>query len=574
VFPIQKSRRPTCIRPGAFFGQTRGTQRKKPILAVMILSLTTWLGTPALAQVGRVIPNAPSTDTAADPIGPPPPAQSAAQDSGRIFIQEFRVKGAHHLSRIEIENVVYPFLGPGRTNNDVEQARRALEKAYHDKGYETIAVEIPPQRMTKDGVVYLHVIEATVGRLRVKGARYFSPDKIKALAPSLAEGKLVNFNDVPHDMIALNQSPDRQVTPALSPGKLPGTVDINLNVKDTLPVHGNLELNNEQSPNTTPLRVNGGLSDDNLWQLGHSAGLSFQLAPERLKDAEVFSAYYLVPVPSVDGMSLMVQGTRQNSNVSSLGGVVVTGRNNTLGLRVGFTLPASKDFYDSISLGIDYKQVYQDINISGPTPVTYYPLSASYSATLFGTGNSTELNAAVTFHIRGTGSSSAAFDNSRFGADDSFIYFRGDLSHTHDLPAGLQIFGKIQGQLADQPLLSSEQFSAGGVETVRGYLEGEVPGDNAFTSSLELRSPSLISWLHQKTGDWRVYVFGDAGWLTIDQPLPEQASRFSLESLGVGSRMQLLDHFSGSIDVADPLTSQSSTKAHDLRVTFRAGLDY
>jgi hemolysin activation/secretion protein len=577
VLQIQKSCRPTCIRTGAFFGQTHGTQRKKSILIVMILSLSTWLGVPALAQVGRVASNAPSTDAAADPIGPPPPAQSAAQDSGSVFIQEYRVKGAHHLSKVEIEEAVYPFLGPGRTNDDVEQARRALEKAYHDKGYETIAVEIPSQRMTKDGVVYLHVIEATVGRLRVKGARYFSPDKIKARAPSLAEGKLVNFNEVPHDMIALNQSPDRQVTPALSPGRLPGTVDINLNVKDTLPVHGNLELNNEQSPSTTPLRVNGGLSDDNLWQLGHSAGLSFEIAPERLKDAEVFSAYYLVPVPSVEGMSLTVQGTKQNSNVSSLGGVVVTGRNTTVGLRAGFNLPASKNFYDSITLGIDYKQVDQDITIagvSGPTPVIYYPLSASYSATLFGTGNSTELNAAVTFHLRGTGSSSAAFDNSRFGSGGSFIYFRGDLSHTHDLPAGLQIFGKIQGQLADQPLLSSEQFSAGGVETVRGYLEGEVPGDNAFTSSLELRSPSLISWLHQKTGEWRVYAFGDAGWLTIDSPLPGQASRFSLESLGVGSRIQLLDHFSGSIDVADPLTSETTTKAHDLRITFRAGIDY
>jgi len=512
----------------------------------------------------------------ADEEGPPSTPATGTQTPGRIFIQEYRVKGAHHLSQTEIEDAVYPFLGPGRTGADVEQARSALEKAYHDKGYQTVAVEIP-QQQAKGGIVYLQVVEAMVGRLRVRGARYFSPDQIKAQAPSLAEGKVVNFNEVPHDIVALNQSSDLRVTPTLSQGKLPGTVDVDLTVKDTLPVHGNLELNNRYSANTEPLRLNGSVSDDNLWQLGHTAGFSFQVAPQRLKDAEVFSAYYLAPVPSVEGMSLMVQGTKQDSNVSTLGGATVTGRGNILSLQANFNLPPGQDFYHSASLGIDYKDFDQDIIIDGndtASPVTYYPLSAIYSATWAPKGSVTEFNAGVTFHLRGLGSTSAAFDNSRFGSGASFIYFHGDLSHTHDLPGGLQIFGKIQGQLADQPLLSAEQFSAGGLDSVRGYLEGEVPGDDAFCSSLEFRSPSVISWLGQKTGEWRFYVFGDTAWLTKISSLPNEDSRFSLESLGAGSRIQVLDHFSGSIDAAEPLTSQSTTKAHDIRVTFRAGVNY
>jgi hemolysin activation/secretion protein len=546
------------------------------------------------AQVGRVIPNVPSADPSgvgptslklrrpgvpdpqsADDEGPPAPVVEKPTP-GRLFIQEYRVKGAHHLSRTEIEDAVYPFLGPGRTGADVEQARSALEKAYHDKGYQTVVVEIPRQQV-KEGIVYLHVIEVTVGRLRVRGARYFSPDQIKAQAPSLAEGKVVNFNEVPHDIVALNQWPDRRVTPTLSQGKLPGTVDIDLNVKDTLPVHANLELNNRYSANTTPLRLNGSVSDDDLWQLGHTASLSFQVSPENINQVKVFSAYYLAPVPSVEGMSLMVQGTKQASNVSTLGGAAVSGRGETAGVRTNFNLPTGQDFYHSVSLGIDYKHFDQDIIVGGSdiaSPVTYYPLSANYSATYAPAGSVTELNAGVTLHFRGLGSTSAAFDNSRFGAGGSFIYFRGDLSHTHDLPAGLQVFGKIQGQITDQPLLSSEQFSAGGLDTVRGYLEGEVPGDNAFCTSLEFRSPSVMSWLGQKSGEWRFYIFGDAGWLTINNPLPQQASRFSMESLGVGSRIQVLDHLSGSVDAAEPLTSQSTTKAHEIRVTFRAGVDY
>ena len=91
--------------------------------------------------------------------------------------------------------------------------------------------------------------------------------------------------------MALNQLADRKVTPSLRTGLVPGTVDIDLEVQDTFPLHGSVELNNRYSPDTTQLRVNGAISYNNLWQSGDSAGFSFKLAPERLADAKVFSGY-------------------------------------------------------------------------------------------------------------------------------------------------------------------------------------------------------------------------------------------------------------------------------------------
>ena len=60
--------------------------------------------------------------------------------------------GARHLPRIDIESAVYPFLGPARTDADIEGARAALEKAYADAGYQTVAVSVPPQNIAA-GVV-------------------------------------------------------------------------------------------------------------------------------------------------------------------------------------------------------------------------------------------------------------------------------------------------------------------------------------------------------------------------------------------------------------------------------------
>src|ERR1700683_3063467 len=70
------------------------------------------------------------------------PGRSQASTE-EIFIHEYQVKGAHQLTRIEIEEAVYPYLGPGRTKEDVEKARAALEKAYQDKGYQTVSVQVP-----------------------------------------------------------------------------------------------------------------------------------------------------------------------------------------------------------------------------------------------------------------------------------------------------------------------------------------------------------------------------------------------------------------------------------------------
>ncbi len=511
------------------------------------------------------------------------PANTRAQAAGgatpeepkekSVYIQEYRVIGVNKLPSLEVEEAVYPYLGPARTAQDVEQARQALEKVYQEKGYQTVSVQIPPQQV-RGGVVVLQVVEGSVGRLRVTGARYFTPSQIKKAVPSLAEGRVPNFNDVSREIVALNQLPDRKVTPTIRAGAIPGTVDVDLVVKDTLPLHGSVELNNRYSVNTTPLRLNAYASYNNLWQLGHSIGVSFQIAPQRPEDATIYSAYYIARLPRISWLSLMLQGTRQNSNVSTLGGGAVAGNGEVIGGRIIATLPGMKDFYHSLSFGLDYKHFTQDLMVGSMvvgTPITYYPFNLSYNAALAGKGHSTELTASIIFHFRGMGSAEEEFDNRRYNADGGFFYFRGSLSHTQDLPLGFQIFLQTQGQAAGQPLVDSEQFSGGGLDTVRGYLESEVLGDNALVGSVELRSPSPKI---RGIDEWRVYGFVDGGVFTLNDPLPEQQSRFNLASVGLGSRIRLLGHLNGSLDAGVPLISQNPTTAGKPLLTFRLWGDF
>ena len=51
---------------------------------------------------------------------------------------------------------------------------------------------------------------------------------------------------------------------------------------------------------------------------------------------------------------------------------------------------------------------------------------------------------------------------------------------------------RADGQWASEPLISNEQFGAGGVNSVRGYHEGEVFGDTGWHLSLEQQTPPHV----------------------------------------------------------------------------------
>ena len=488
------------------------------------------------------------------------------------------------MPQIELEEAVYPFLGPGRTAEDVEKARAALEKAYASKGYQTVIVSIPQQNV-QGGVVVLKVTEVKVGRLRVKNSRYFDLDNIKKKAPSVAEGRVPNFKDVTNDIVALNQLPDRKVTPSLRAGAKPGTVDVDLNVEDKLPLHGSVEYNNRQSPNTTPSRVSASLRYDNLWQRGDSINLGYQIAPQRPDDVQVFSGSYLART-DFDWLSILVYGVDSKSDVATIGGLNVVGPGQIIGARAVVTLPSRENFFQTVSFGVDYKNFGQRVSLGDveafSTPVKYFPVSVNYGATWQHDGATTQFNGGLTYGLRGLGSDPFEFDAKRYGASENFIYLRADVTHSREIGNGFQLYAKLQGQVSDQPLVSSEEFSVGGLDTVRGYLESETIGDNAVVGTLEVRTPNVGDWvasaIKEQTGkppepnlinDWRFFIFGDAGAAYTQRPLIGQQATFDLASYGIGTRVKLFDYINGMVVFAIPTITQTFTLANEKRVLFR-----
>ncbi|MNM44414.1 POTRA domain, ShlB-type [compost metagenome] len=524
-----------------------------------------------------VIPLASAQGAAANTADATPAAPAVEQAAAaRVTINEYLVRGNTVLQARDIEKAVTAYLGPGRTMKDVEAARDALQQAYQGKGYQSVYVDLPEQQVT-GGVVILQVTETRIGQVRVVGAEHNDPQRLAARVPALQAGAVPDFERAQSQLTELNRSGKRQVVPLVKQGAADGTMDVELKVDDKSPWRYSATVNNDHSVDTEPLRSILTVGHDNLWQREHTASLTFFAAPQDLDQANVWSAAYGMPLGSPDWM-LEFNGYRSDSNVVSTGQTNVTGKGHALGVKLSHTLPMTGAWWHQLSAGIDFKDLDESVAMVGQAsnfaPLKYAPLTLAYSG--FRQGDKHQLNVGLqaVFGARsmfGYGSSDDEFDWKRAYADPSFFAFKLELSDTYTLESGAQWYARLSAQMTDQPLVSGEQFAAGGMFTTRGYRSAEGIGDYGALATLEWRTRPLGLWGLQ---DWRFYGFVDGAWLGLRQPLPEQADSASMSAVGVGSSLRIGQHYNLRFDYGRTLSDGPTTTKDANRLHLSVGASY
>jgi hemolysin activation/secretion protein len=519
------------------------------------------------------------------------PFSAYAQDAApakapEIFdVNEYLVDGNTALQSLDIETAVYPFLGPGKSMNDVNAARDALQKAYQARGYQSVVVELPPQQV-KGGVIHLQVLENTIGHVKVEGAKYHSPQEIRDAVPALAEGTLPNFKDAQDQLGQVNRQSGRQVVPLLTPGTMPDTMDVTLKVDDTSPWHGSLEANNDHSVNTPELRTVASVRNDNLFQKGQVASFTYIVAPADRQSSEVYAGSYMAPLSA--NWSILGSAYKSNSNANTVGGTTVLGKGNAFGFQLIRTLATLGTYSQSLNLGVSRKHFDQNISqgeAESKSPITYIPFTATYNGQSTGDKSNTSIAIGATFGMRAGGSDATAFDNQRFQAKADFFYLKSDFGHAYTFDNGFSLATRASAQLSTTSLVSSEQFAAGGDSTVRGYLEAEDTADHGLIGSVELRTPSIGSHLGQWANDLRFHAFVDGAHLVLSNALAQPVdvndpsrgdvrhTSFDLLSAGLGTRFQVFNILTGAFELAYPLKDGQTTKAHDTRIHFSLRAD-
>jgi hemolysin activation/secretion protein len=524
----------------------------------------------------------PLTARAAEPV-----AAAAAKPVKLFPVLEYRVEGNTVLRAIDIERAVTPYLGEAKSIQDVEAARRSLEKLYHDHGYQTVLVNIPQQEVSS-GIVRLSVLEAPVGKLEIKGSRYHSLQVITATVPQLQGGVVPDFNEVQKELAQVNHTQDMHVTPVLRASATPGEVDVDLDVQDALPLHATIEANNRYSANTAQLRLIGEVDYDNLFQLGQSLSVQYQTAPADVDEAKIWSLSYVIPMKN--GLVWALYAVRSDSNIAAVGDLDVIGNGSVYGVRLIDPLPSeSSSFYHNFTAGFDYKDFKQDVTLQGeddlPSPAKYSLYSVQYTGTWLGAADpahhaaaavtnarsNTTFEAGVSFTVTALGFDNPdQFDHKRFGASPNFIILHSELQRQQILPWNWSLVGAVNGQLASGPLISNEQYAAGGLESVRGYTEAERLGDDGGRASLELRTPQLLAG-HSRFTNSYFYLFADGARVKILDPLPAQRTGYHLASEGVGFRFKyggLIADVDGARADTDGYVTRAGSYSTQFRVNY------
>ncbi len=507
-------------------------------------------------------------DTAAHSTSPPPPDTTAEET---FDILEYRILGVSRLAADDIERAVYPFLGPNKSIKTVEEARVKLEERYRAAGYGTVFVDIPEQAVA-DGIVRLRVTEGRIDRVRIVGARYYSVGRIRARLPALTRGEVPSLPQVQRELTALNsETRDRVITPVLKAGRTPGTVDVELKVEDRLPLHGSLEVNDRYTADTSRTRLQANLSYDNLFQRHDSLSVQYQTSPEATEQARVSAATYLTRLGDT-GRLLAVYGVDTDSDVATLGALSVLGKGRIFGARLVQPIPGTDARYSSFSIGADYKEFDEDLRISSDTglktPISYLAFNAAFNSSWRGAASSLSFGLSGTLGLRRILNSSQEFKDKRGFGRPNFLQLRANVQGDRALFGGWRIFGKLAGQFADQALISNEQFAIGGQDTVRGYLESELLGDQGFAGSVELRTFDFGRRVGERISSWYGYLFYDAGVIRIVDALSQQASAADLASIGAGTQFTGFGGLSARLDWGLPLVPGSRTLDDDSRVHF------
>jgi hemolysin activation/secretion protein len=536
------------------------------IVRVAHFLLALWAGTMVLSAFAQAA--VPQAEAALDDGDNAPQADAVAAPAStqnRFDIWEYRVEGNTLLETRRIEAVVYPLLGPQRLVSDVNDAASNLERAYRDAGFPTIYVDVPEQDV-KGGIVTLRVVEGRIGRVRVEGARYFTPSGIRAQLASVEPGTVLHVPTMQNELNAVNgQSPDLKVVPVLKPGKTPGLVDIDFKVKDKNPLHGSLEINNYNSVNTSESRVAAQLGYDNLWQKQHSLSLQYQTSPQEPSEVAVLAATYIAPWFDSSNR-IAVYAIDSDSDVASLGDTTVIGKGKIYGVRLVMPLPSDREYVHSLNIGADYKDYSEVIRLdpknSLQTPIKYGVWSLQYNASQFTASSQTQWTIGANFGIRGVGNDEDEFIDKRNHSRTNFAYLRGSFERTDLFAGDWQFISAVRAQAADSPLINNEEFSAGGAHSVRGYFESQALADNGATLGFELRTPKLVDGIIG-IDELRLLSFIEGAYLRVLKPLPDQIDTINLRGMGLGFELKAWDSFDLLVDWAVAMKSNGTVERGD-----------
>lgn len=533
------------------------------------------------------------TDATAPTALPASPAAPAASEIRQIIITD-NVEAAQQLNALPDRGyiVVQPsvsFLdekelakrlaaGEGRPAEERLLAGIALviETYAREKDFPIASAVIPPQNMA-GGIVRVALLRGKIRDIKVPNARWFSQSLLREKL-RLERGESLKISELDRAVTWANANPFRRLRVHIQPVDA-GEADIIVGLEEKLPVRLTASYDNTGNEILGENRYTAGVTFGNAWGQDHQISYQFITSD----DIEIFRAHALdYRIPLRWRHVLSFSASYVEASPTFLDGYF-TQKGESINAEAKYIVPfRHQQWRGELSSAFAFKETNNNLEFGGSPQLsaTINVLTGTFAASAiredkrgYWLTSATLVGSVGDFNSRSTRDS---YNTSRFGANPNFYYTQLTGQRTTTLTPRLTSTARGMLQLASTNLVPTEQFSLGGLSTVRGYEERILTGDSgySFTHELQYRLNPVI--LHKRLPklDWAGLFFADYGRVIQKKPLIGQRKSDFLLSAGVGVRASVGNYFSASVDYARQIEEVELPGASHDRVHVRVTVSY
>jgi hemolysin activation/secretion protein len=445
-----------------------------------------------------------------EPVLPPlnaePYKQNALLSNARVFVKQFQFTGNQVFSSGTLGKVTEKYSGREITAEELEQARQDLTMFYINNGYINSGATLPDQNV-ESGVINFRIVEGRMTDINLKGNFWF---RSWWLRNEIRRGawRSLNFNKLKERLQLLRLNPSiSRINAELKPGGVPGESFVDVDIKDTQPFRFGLEFSNNRPPSVGAEILEAQLADLNL--TGHNDPLliRYGIAHTTRDGGFDFSGLdniegtYEFPITPW-ATTLQIHASKSdssiienpftsldiNSNLEQYGATIRQTVYETLSNVVAVSFTADKRRSETFLFG---------------RPFTLSPGAVNGVTSIFVLRFAQEFVNRSQLHVLAVRSTFNfgldAFDATNSGSepDARFFSWLGQSQYVRRLwNSDKLLVLRLNMQFSNSPLVSLEQLSLGGSESVRGYRENQILRDNGVFGSAELRVPLLYGKEH------------------------------------------------------------------------------
>lgn len=475
-----------------------------------------------------------------------PKEEPAAADTKKVQIKKIAVEGATLISESELKGIISEYEGKDLTLSEMQKVADKITESYRKKGYTTSRAYLPPQTI-KDGILTIKVIEGKVGKIDIKGNRYFRTSQLEKKI-KLKPKDYFKYETLQDSLTFINENPDRQARAILVPGVAAGTTDIIIEVKDKLPIHLGFDYDNFGSRYMEKNRWAFVYENNNLLGFDDRLYLKYQMSQKSLHSLK--NARYIYPVNEkmeVGGYFLhsrLILG-KEFRSLSAVGKATIAG------IFLNRALVANRVLDLRYNFGFDYKDIKNYILNAESSRDEMRVIKNGLDIDITDKFGRTIITPEIDVGIPRMWGALTAKDPkaSRAGAGGQFVKGVFNFYRLQPMPFSSSLLLKNSAQLSNYNLVAAEQFQIGGAASVRGYGPGEFAGDKGIYSAVEWSFPAYglpkgikIPLTESKFYDAvRFVCFYDWANSRLNNPQAGEEKSDTLRGFGYGLRFNLKD---------------------------------